>query len=124
MTWNFDTIKTVLSYTLVLTMAIGSGYYFGYKTSQANVQTELAKQKPPTESVQTKIITKEVAGVQWIKPNQDPKCDQDHPVKGNLSNNINNYYTQNHKNYQKITPEICFATEEFARDTAGFIKKF
>jgi hypothetical protein len=34
------------------------------------------------------------------------------------------YYTKTYKSYEKTKPDICFASEEFARDIAGFIKKF
>ena len=106
------------------------GFYFGYKNAKSSASTNqtssgsftpisTAESKPQTE-----IKAVNVDGVMWIKAGQDPICPSDHPVKGTFSDNFGNYYTKDNNRYDRIKPDICFATEEFARDTAGFIKKF
>jgi hypothetical protein len=124
MTWKLSNLNQILATFFIIVMSAGCGYYFGFKTSannKASVPREISIQ---SSSVQINIISKEVIGVQWIKPNQEPKCDKDHKVKGKFNQQINYYYSPEYKNYERITPEICFSTEDFARDSAGFIKKF
>ena len=138
MNWNTDAlnpakyslIKNILAISFVVLIAGGSGYYFGYKTTFAQLnkefQTKLVdkEKEQKSQEPQVQLVIKEVVGVQWIVPNQQPICDKDHTIKGKFGSNINNFYTKSQKNYDKIVPEICFANEEFAKDKAGFIKKF
>lgn len=135
MNWTKNSITSALSMVLMAILIGGSGFYFGFKTgskplnslSQSkdskpypeNLDKTLIETEKPTE----KIISKEVPGVQWIKANQAPTCDKDYPVKGKF-NKTNQYYTKSAKTYGRKVPDIYFATEEFARDNAGFIKKF
>ncbi len=62
--------------------------------------------------------------VVWIKVGDEPTCPQTHRIKGKFDNTVNVYYTLDNKSYNRVIPHICFSSEEFARDTAGFIKKF
>jgi hypothetical protein len=127
-----NSITSSLSAILLALLVGGSGFYFGFKTNFKTNESVNAEnnsktiQKPVVEAtnkVVEQIVTKEVLGVQWIKPNQSPTCDKDHPIKGKFSK-TNYYYTKSAKTYDRVSPDICFTTEEFARDTAGFIKKF
>ncbi len=129
MNWNFANLNQILANVFVVTVSLGSGYYFGYKTSQGSINSNSLKSisgqsSTSQSSVQISIVAKEVVGVQWIKPNQEPRCDKDYKIKGKFNSQTNYYYTPTHKNYEKIKPEICFASEEFAKDSAGFIKKY
>jgi hypothetical protein len=131
MTWNLAQLNQILANVFVVVISLGSGYYFGYKTSQSStVNVDSAKSirisstSSQISSQSINIVTKEVVGVQWIKPNQEPRCDKDHKIKGKFNSQANYYYTPTYKTYDKLNPEICFANEEFAKDSAGFIKKY
>ena len=126
---NKSQLISVFSFICMAALLCGAGYYFGYKTKMTQLEADytknlLAKEEELKNRKEEKIVVKEVTGVQWIKPNQQPSCDKDHDIKGKFSGPSGQYYTKTYKTYGKIIPEICFATEEFARDTAGFIKKF
>jgi hypothetical protein len=106
----------------------GSGFYFGNKTGVANtlnsnVQSNIDKQKstlvtPPN----LEIIKSE--GISWIKANQEPKCPETHPIKGKFTAGGNKFYDTNYKGFDKIKPDICFVSVDFAKNTAGFVQKF
>jgi hypothetical protein len=102
------------------------GFYFGYKNAKSNQTgtTIINTSDNSAATVSTQIQALQVDGVMWIKAGQDPVCPQSHPVKGTFSDNFGNYYTKDNTRYDRIKPDICFATEDYARDTAGFIKKF
>ena len=104
----------------------GIGFYFGYKTREAQavdlVDSGVSTAAKEIEKKEIKAL--EVEGVFWILPNKDPLCPETHPVKGTFSSNSGNFYTKDNKTYERVKPDICFATEDFARDKAGFIKKF
>ncbi len=104
----------------------GIGFYFGYKTSEANkkLATDSGIVKAASEIEKKEIKALEVPGVFWILPNKEPNCPETHTIKGTFAANSGNFYTKDNKNWERIKADICFATEEFARDKAGFIKKF
>jgi predicted PolB exonuclease-like 3'-5' exonuclease len=125
---NKQNISNILAIVLICCLCAGLGYYFGSKVSTKEMQdkqkVEIAKVVENVEKKTENIIAKDIPGVQWIKANTEPKCDALHPIKGVYRGDSAFYYTKNYKNYDKTKPDMCFATEEFARDTVGLIKKF
>ncbi len=107
------------------------GFYFGYKYHKGRFDSGMvAGADDVRESVeslnqtQVEIITKELEGVYWIGINEVPICPQDHPIKAKYDGTIGFYYMKSNNSYDRVKPALCFATEEFARDTAGFIRKY
>ena len=90
-------------------------------TAEKSDIAAIANNLQSTENV--KLVSKSVDAIQWIKNNENPACNADHPIKG-VSSKDPKYYLKSNKNYEKIKADICFATEEYARDTAGYVKKF
>jgi hypothetical protein len=125
---NQQNLSNILAIILIGCLCGGLGYYFGSKVTTKALQdqqkVEIAKVADNVEKKTENIVAKEVSGVQWFKPNTEPKCDESHPIKGAFRSGDGIYYTKDFKNYAKTKPDMCFATEEFARDTAGLIKKF
>jgi hypothetical protein len=37
---------------------------------------------------------------------------------------VNLYYTKENKSYDRVKPNLCFKNEGFAKDVAGFVKKY
>jgi hypothetical protein len=118
-----------------LALAIfGSGFYFGAKAQMAkNSKEQVAAAIEKEKSANDKglghtdaqnIAIKEVEGVYWIKLGMEPVCPSEYPVKGKFADTGGVYYTKESKTYSRIKPELCFAAEEFAREKAGFVKKF
>ena len=120
-------IINIASIVTTLGLIFSLGGYFGYRYSQSSnpsLNKNTLSDLEAKQSETVKIVAKEVIGIQFIKANQDRKCDENHIVKGTYNSDNGNYYVKSNKNYDRIKPDICFATEEFARDTAGFLKKF
>ncbi|MBC7472000.1 MAG: hypothetical protein H7196_01915 [candidate division SR1 bacterium] len=123
-------ILKYFGFFFVFCILFGSGFYFGFKTSQSQV-TNLTATKSDIKALadsslssQDKIVTKEVEGVFWITPGQKPDCPETHKIKAKFNNtNSGIFYSPDNKNYAKVTPQLCFATEEFARNK-GFLKKY
>jgi hypothetical protein len=114
----------------VFCLLFGAGFYFGFKTSQAQNSTftatksDIKAMAETSASSQDKVITKEVEGVFWILPGQKPDCPETHKMKAKFSNsNSGVFYSPDNKNYAKVVPQLCFATEDFAKNK-GFVKKF
>ena len=127
-------VKLILNYlgifTLVLLIFI-TGFYFGRKQVLANqdlsysqILDSEALQNTSDLTQKTNIITKEVEGVHWIKAGNEPYCPEDYPIKGKFDKNVNVFYTQDNKYYKRVVAHVCFATEDFASNKAGFIKKY
>jgi len=122
--------KNWLNYLGLIFLAIvlfSSGFYFGFKNSSAKqsesqVEKNIAETK--SDSVTELIKAKDVDGVFWIKPGQEPICPKEYSIKGTFNDSGGNFYTKTNPRYDRIKPDICFATEDFARDKTGFIKKF
>jgi hypothetical protein len=114
----------------VFCLLFGSGFYFGFKTSQAQ-STNLTATKSDIKALvdtnltnQEKVIAKEVDGVFWILPGQKPDCPDTHKLKAKFNtSNSGIFYSPDNKNYGKVTPQLCFATEDFAKKN-GFLKKY
>lgn len=117
-----------LALTALAIVFLTVGFFFGYRLrdSQASadkLNTSLySKQSDSASSQSVSVIP--VEGVSFIKVNQPPECPTSHSVKGVFDANLGYYYTQSNKSYDRVNPDICFASEEFARDIAGFVKKF
>ena len=125
-------INQILKYfgfTLFFCVLFGAGFYFGFKTSQAQQSTLTAtkydiKALADSNQKQENIVSKEVEGVYWILPSQDPVCPETHKIKAKFSTSNNGvYYSPENKSYTKVQPQLCLATEDFAKKN-GFIKKF
>jgi DNA polymerase sigma len=124
-------IINTLAIILVCSFLIFIGFYFGYKSAKSQVELTVSKdemgkiaQSLNSSTPNENVLAKEVPGVFWIKSNQEPVCPKEYPIKGTFNSNGGNYVQKTFKNYDKTRPDICFATEEFARDVVGFIKKF
>jgi hypothetical protein len=124
-------ILNYLGLFFVMSLIFVSGFYFGYKSSVANLDNNsqsLTEIKALSESVRQEneqnINILDTEGVFWIKVGQAPTCPSTHPVIGKFDKNINIYYLPDHQSYNKIKAHICFVNEETARDTAGFVRKF
>jgi hypothetical protein len=128
MNFNKNSVSNLLAVILISCICAGLGYYFGTKVATRDMQekqkVEIAKVAQNVEKKIENIVAKDVPGVQWFKPNSEPKCDESHPIKGVFRSGDGIYYVKTYKNYEKTKPDLCFATEEFARDSAGLIKKF
>jgi hypothetical protein len=123
-------ILKYFGFTLVFCLLFGAGFYFGFKTSQAqstNLKATKSDIKAIAESANSKqdtIIAKEVDGVHWILPGQKPECPETHKIKAKYNTSNNGvFYTKENKSYDKVTPQLCFATEDFAV-SKGFLKKY
>ena len=118
-----------LTCTIVGILSFFGGFYVSNK-----IKVEKPESAPPVvasdakanSNTSDKVVTnvKNIDSVYWVKPGQEPICPQTHSVKGKFDSNINIFYTQSNKNYFRIRPDICFSSEEFAKDQAGFVKKF
>lgn len=125
----FNQLLKYFGFTLVFCLLFGAGFYFGYKTSQAqssdltisrNELKSLAESNIKNEN----IVTKEVEGVYFIIPGEKPQCPESHKIKAKFNtSSLGIFYTTENKNYEKVIPQICFATEDFAK-RSGFLKKF
>lgn len=123
-------ILKYFGFFFVFCILFGSGFYFGYKTSQAQ-STDLTATKSDIKALadstsigQEKIVAKEVEGVFWIIPGQKPDCPETHKLKAKFaSTNSGIFYSPDNKSYAKVVPQLCFATEEFAKNK-GFLKKY
>jgi hypothetical protein len=98
----------------------GGGFWLGYK---AQKPAEASVQGAKT-IVEKKVDALAVPGVSWIKAGETPSCPESHPIKGKFDSYTGYFYAPDHKGYDKIKPVICFATEEYASKTAGFLKKY
>jgi hypothetical protein len=134
---NFNEILSSLGVICVCVLLFGGGFYFGAKSSKVKLKEELSKQEKIqslaiSESsleksnikVEASSVGEPVAGAYWIKVGQAPICPETHPIKGKFDSKVNIYYTPDYPKYDKIKPEICLSDEAFAKDIAGFIKKY
>ncbi len=120
----------IISYGISITLIIfvfGIGFYFGHKTGINQVLATVVKQdidnpKPTTKADNLKIIPTQ--GVYWVKANQEPKCPDTHPIKGKFTTGGNKFYDSTYKTYDKIKPDVCFVSVEFAKNESGFTQKF
>lgn len=121
---NLSKFINISGYVLILLVIFGLGVFFGYKYQESNKKESGTAVIVTSSSSSASTVVKTVEGVYWIKVGQEPICPKDYTIKGTFDANSGNYYTKENKRYDTIKADICFASEEFARDTAGFVKKF
>jgi len=131
---------------LISAMLLIVGGFFGYKIRDGQIQKETTQntqqtdKKADTQSQNQQVSdsdrsTKSKTAIQdtssenqnqifWIKPNNPPNCPETHPIKGKVDGSSGLFYTKENKFYTRVVPIICFATEEYAIQTAGFQKKY
>ncbi|MEM1312604.1 MAG: hypothetical protein AAGF07_04030 [Patescibacteria group bacterium] len=127
MTKQFPRLINIIGTVSLIVIIFVVGFYFGYKNataSQANLNGIPVTTASDTPNNKQEIKALEVLGVQWIKIGQEPVCESNYPIKGTFADNFGNYYTPENSRYKRIKADICFANEEYARDTAGFVKKY
>ncbi len=102
------------------------GFYYGFRYHESNNSSvDLTSIQGAAETIeQVEVTTKEVEGVRWIKSGEDPTCPADHPIKGKFDSGVCFYYNKDNQFYNRVKAHVCFATEEFAEQSAGCIKKF
>ena len=136
---NFP-FQRVLNYSGLILIALilfSIGFYFGYKNSEANLTLKSQSTENAVKDVASAITNssesvsdtktselKNVSGVFWIKAGKSPVCPPDYLIKGKFDSPASFYYMKDNKSYERVKADICFASEEIARDVAGFIKKF
>lgn len=125
----FNQILKYLGFALVFCLLFGAGFYFGFKTSQAQNSNLTAtkndiKAIAETSNKAENITVKEVDGVYFITPGNKPECPESYKIKAKYNtSNTGIFYTNDNKNFEKVIPQLCFATEDFAK-SKGFLKKY
>jgi hypothetical protein len=131
--YKINDVLNSLGIVLLGIVLFGGGFYFGGKTTAATMTKELQTNQDISSFAQNvtaepvvEATSKglEVSGVSWIRVGQAPVCPETHPIKGKFDTNVNVYYLQDHKSYEKVKAEICFSDEAFASQSAGFIRKY
>ena len=117
-----------LAYILIFIVVLGIGFYFGYKLGVTN-QNKLSSENSGLVNAEAKektvVKSLELVGVYFFPLNiREHVCPENYDVKGVFSSDYGYYYTKENKNFTRIKADICFTNEEFARDKAGFIKKY
>jgi len=121
---------TYLGIAFLCSLSLLIGGIFGYRLNAGAGEITATPQDIQTavengQDNQPQIETIEVEGVFWILPGQEPICPDTHPIKGALqSSGVSYFYAPDSKMYKRVMADICFTTQEFARDVAGFVKKF
>ena len=131
--YKINEILNTLGILLLGVILFGGGFYFGGKTTSASLNKELKSDQTIssfTDSITTEPVVEaiskgqEVPGVYWIKVGQAPICPETHPLKGKFDSNVNVYYLPDYPQYDRVKAEICLSDENFASQSAGFIKKY
>lgn len=106
------------------------GFYFGYKNAEAKLQFTTTPEDIAIvanniqDSATGNIQTESIPGVYWVKVGEEPICPREYPLKGKFDGTVNIFYAPSNKFYDRVKPQVCFATEKFAIEEAGFIKKY
>lgn len=120
--------KRFLNYSgivFIFVCLFGAGFYFGYKAGilkgreGISMQNQMSRNSIDVEEVEAKNVD----GVMFIKLGEQPICPESHPIKGKIDNDTRFYYTKENKTFDRVKPQLCFATEEFAKNI-GFSKRF
>jgi hypothetical protein len=104
---------------VLLVIAFGFGFWFGAKQQKVVSSTSGGTAQSRAEKA---VIAQPVPGVFWIAPGSGA-CPDDHPIKAKIDGTIGFYYLPDNKSYDRVKPVFCFATEAYAKESAGFIKK-
>ena len=115
-----DTLIQWVTNALYIFFLLGAGFWLGARWNQAKESVIIIQEQESTIQVEAQ----EVPGVHWIGVGNSPECPETHPIKGKLGSDAPVFYTKDNDWYDRIKPQLCFATEEYARDVAGFVKKF
>jgi hypothetical protein len=115
-----------LGILLLVVLVFGIGFYYGFRYREANSQeADFSDVQGAAESIEhIEVKAKEVDGVYWIKAGQDPNCPADHPIKGKFDSGVCFFYNKDNQFYNRVKAHVCFATEEFAEEEVGCIKKY
>ena len=136
MKFSFQFVLNYLGYLLTAFVLFGAGFYFGFKNASVVASTKSDSTNEAVKNIAGAIASSvnrssnssasinTISGVFWIKSGQTPICASDYSVKGKFDAPASFYYTKESKTYDRVKPDICFASEEIARDVAGFIRKY
>lgn len=124
---RLQSLFNAFSWFCAILLIFGCGFYLGHRIAenQVAVRSKIESSSSLETSKATSLEIKKVDGIYFFKLNAaDHNCPSEYKIKGTFNPDGGNYYIESNKNYGRIKPDICFATEEVARDTAGFIKKY
>lgn len=133
---NPKQITQILGVGVLVVIIFIFGFYLGYKNRDSKVETVVSstlttQTNSPVQvssnktDNQNQTTTPSNQAVFWIKVGENPICPENYPIKGKFdSSSAKFYYTTDNKSYDRVKPDICFTSEDFASNTAGFIKKF
>ncbi len=111
------------------------GFYFGGKSAQATIEKDREYDSSIASFAREVSLDSEITtppavnvlsleGVHWIKVGEPPVCPETHPLKGKFDSNVNVYYREDYPQFDNVKPHICLASEQFALEKAGFIRKY
>lgn len=131
-------LKSFLPVLILIISTFGLGFYLGtkyvaYKKAEdstdqiiqqalENVNSSSSSSSSPVNAIN--LATTSNPDIFWIKTGTKPECPQTHPVKGKFDSNANVFYLPDNKSYNRVRPDICFASKEFAEIQAGFLVKY
>ena len=105
---------------LYIFFLLGAGFWLGARWNQAKEPIVIIEEADAAVQVEAQ----EVPGVYWIPIGEAPICPETHPIKGKLGSDAPVFYTKANDWYDRIKPQLCFASEEYARNEAGFLQKY
>lgn len=119
-----------VGFVFLAIILFGFGFYLGQKykpaysktSNIANSETNKTDNKSP--NIPDTLIGKEIPEIFWIKTGSEPVCPENYPIKGRLTDGQKLYYLPETKSAGRVKPDICFLNEEYAKNKAGFIRKF
>ena len=122
--------KVGLIFLAVILFAFG--FYLGLKYKPAETKTvtnglsnlKSSETNPEKPYQSNNLSGKDVPEIFWIKSGAEPICPEKYPIKGKLTDGQKSYYLPENKSAGRVKPDICFLNEEYAKNTAGFIRKF
>jgi hypothetical protein len=129
-TSKFYIFLAVLAVTLC-----GFSFFLGYKFQSFRVKSEGQDQliistlkeieQDSNDINKANINTQalDISNVYWLAIDAQPVCPDTHIIKGKAGQ-VNYYYTPDNTFYNRVKPNICFSSEEYAKDIAKFIKKY
>lgn len=130
---KIETVLQYCGYVTIFSCLFGLGFYLGYKNKEAKVQTPgisidiNSSSNPPHNQpvAEPQNGLTQQNSVYWIKVGTEPICPPEFPIKGKFDTSTAKfYYTKENKFYDRVRPDICFGSEEFALNVAGFLKKY
>jgi hypothetical protein len=108
----------------------GFGFYLGQKYKPTDSKTsniansDNKKTDNNSPNLPETLIGKEIPEIFWIKTGSEPVCPENYPIKGRLTDGQKLYYLPETKSASRVKPDVCFLNEEYAKNKAGFIRKF